>query len=109
MQHKKTATRRLNRDELAERARDMMPKAMEKLERILHETGSDVAALQAFRALKETAYGKDAMDVNLVMEFENLTDDELKAAIKIELIAYESTISPDVKRATKAQVKAKLA
>lgn len=81
----KTTQRILSRLELAEMARAMMPQAMKKLEKILHETGSDLAALQAFRAIKETAYGKDPPDISPVIEFESLTDDELRAAIKAEL------------------------
>lgn len=103
---KKPALHSLNRAELAELARAMMPQAMEKLERILHETSSDLAALQAFRAIKETAYGKDPLEMNVAMEFESLTDDELKAAIRAELNAQQAPLSDDVKRATQTKIKA---
>lgn len=104
---KKPLEKRLNREELAEQARAMMPQAMEKLECILLKTGSDVAALQAFRAIKETAYGKELLDMNMATEFESLTDDELKAAIKAELRAYDDTINSVDKRGTPAPVNEK--
>lgn len=72
-------------------ARALMPEAMKKLVSILHETGSDVAALQAFRALKDTAYGKEPPEISVAMEFESLTDEELKAAIEAELRADDTT------------------
>lgn len=74
-----------NRLELADMAQAMMPAALKKLERVLHEANSDLAVLQAYRALKDTAYGKDPQEISVAMEFENLTDDELKAALYAEL------------------------
>lgn len=82
-----------NRLELAEMARALMPEAMKKLVSILHETGSDLAALQAFRALKDTAYGKEPPEISVAMEFESLTDEELKTAIESELSAGDPTTS----------------
>lgn len=79
------AERVLNRTEIAELAQTMMPKALKKIETLLHNSGSDLAALQAFRALKDAAYGKDPQVINAPMDFESLTDDELKSAIAAEL------------------------
>lgn len=79
------AERVLNRLELADMAQAMMPMALMRLQRILNESSSDLAVLQAYRALKDAAYGKDPQEVSVVMEFENLTDEELKDALKAEL------------------------
>lgn len=79
------AGRVLNRLELADLAQAMMPEALRRLQRILNESSSDLAVLQAYRALKDAAYGKDPQEVSVAMEFESLTDEELKAALKAEL------------------------
>lgn len=55
----------------------MMPEALARLTLILQTSSSDLAVLQAFRAIKETAYGKDLPDPGATMEFESLTDEEL--------------------------------
>lgn len=73
------------RVEVAELAQAMMPEALKRLAVILHTSGSDLASLQAFRALKDTAYGKDPQNISGSTDFESLTTDELKAAIEAEL------------------------
>lgn len=73
------------RVEIAELAQAMMPEALKRLSAILHTSGSDLASLQAFRALKDAAYGKDPLNINGSTDFESLTTDELKAAIEAEL------------------------
>lgn len=94
----------LNRTEIAEMAQAMMPAALKKLETVLHKSGSDLAVLQAFRALKDAAYGKDPQSVNASIDLESLSEDELKAAIINELGSGFTTGHDDAKTAAKAPV-----
>lgn len=94
------STRILNRGEIAEMAQAMMPEALKKIASVLHQTGSDLAALQAFRALKDAAYGKDPLAINTPLDFESLTDDELRAAIAAELGPGFTAGSADVEHTT---------
>ena len=54
-----------------------MPRALERLEKILQTSTSDLAVLQAFRAIKETAYGKDLSETSAALDLESLTDEQL--------------------------------
>ena len=80
-----------SRTEIAELARAKMPLAVDRLELILHTSRSDMAAVQAYNALRETAYGKDAVSLNVAMRFEEMTDAELRAALARELAATNAT------------------
>lgn len=94
------AGRILNRAEIAEIAQAMMPAALKKLQTVLHQSGSDLAVLQAFRALKDAAYGKDAQATNISIDLESLSEDELKSAIFAELWPGITPDGDDVERAT---------
>ncbi|HQT89134.1 MAG TPA: hypothetical protein PK677_11355 [Acidiphilium sp.] len=74
-----------SRQEIAALARRGMADAVVRIERLIHESRSDMAVVTAFNAFKETAYGKDPQAIDLAVEFENMTDDELRAAIATEL------------------------
>ena len=74
-----------NRLEIAELAQRGMPEALQALELIVHRSRSDVARVQAFNALKETAYGKDQQSFAVKVasvDPNSLTDEELAAIIK---------------------------
>jgi len=74
-----------SRVEIAELARAKMPLAVDKLELILHTSRSDMAAVQAFSALKDVAYGKDPQSLSVAMNFESMSEDELRAALLAEI------------------------
>jgi len=74
-----------SRQEIAALARRGMADALVRIERLIHESRSDMAVVTAFNAFKETAYGKDPQAIDLAVEFENMSDDELRAALAIEL------------------------
>lgn len=67
------------RAEIVELAQALMPEALERLARILQTSTSDLAVLQAFRAIKETAYGKDMSEALMAIDPESLTDEQLAA------------------------------
>lgn len=74
-----------NRIEIAEIAKQKIPAALEKLESLIHSSRSDMAVVQAFNALKETAFGKDSQTVEVKLEYEHMTESELQAMIAEEL------------------------
>lgn len=93
----------LGRFEIAELAQGMMPEAVKRLGVILQSSSSDLAALQAFRALKETAYGKDMHFTNDATDFEALTNEQLKDAIRAELEAPDAVDGFDAEQMTQTQ------
>lgn len=91
----KVTERAPNRLELAEMARSGMPDALKRLELLIHTSRSDVAVVQAFNALKEAAYGKDPQAIDMRVDFENMTDDELRSAIATEIAATDHASGGD--------------
>lgn len=84
-----------SRQEIAALGRRGMADALVRIERLIHESRSDMAVVTAFNALKETAYGKDPQSIDLAVEFENMSDEELRAAIATELGATIAASSSD--------------
>ena len=74
-----------SRAEIADLAKTALPAALERLETLIHESRSDMAVVQAFNALKETAFGKDTQPIEIKFEFEGMTEAELREAIMAEL------------------------
>lgn len=78
-----------NRLEIAELAQRAMPEAVARLEIIAHTSRSDMAAVQAIGALKDFAFGKDPQSISVSMNFEAMSDDELRAEIAREIGAAD--------------------
>ncbi len=76
-----------SRVEIAEIARGDMAAALQRLVLLIHTTRSDMAAVQAFVALKDIAYGRDPQTIDMHLDYEGMTEDELRAAIAAELAA----------------------
>lgn len=85
----KAAERAPSRVEIAELAQRAMPEAVQKLELIMHTSRSDTAAVLAYNALKDTAFGKDPQSISVSMNFEAMSDDELRAEIAREIGAVD--------------------
>lgn len=73
------------RAEIADLARSAIPGALQKLESLIHTSRSDMAVVNAFNALKETAYGKDSQAVEIKFDYEHMSEAELRDAIAAEL------------------------
>lgn len=73
------------RVEIAKLAQRGMPEAIQALELIIHKSRSDMARVQAFLAFKQAAFGNDKQMVSVSVDFENMTAEELRSAIAVEL------------------------
>lgn len=82
-----------SRVEIAELAQRAMPEGVQKLELIIHTSRSDTAAVLAYNALKDTAFGKDPQSISVSMNFEAMSEDELRAEIAREIGAFDPTDS----------------
>lgn len=74
-----------SRVDIAALAQQGMPESLMALELIIHRSRSDVARVAAFNAFRQVAYGPDRQAFKVDVDFSNLTDAELRAAIAIEL------------------------
>lgn len=82
---KKVTEKAPSRVEIAELARGDMHGALERLVLLMHTSRSDMAVVQAFNSLKDLAYGKDPQAIDMTVDFEGMTDAELRVAIAKEL------------------------
>lgn len=85
-----------SREDVALLAQNGMPEAIMALELIIHRSRSDVARVQAFNAFKQVAYGNDRLTIKADVDFSNLSDDQLRAAIAAELCIPADQIPDDL-------------